>query len=144
MSKWANPHAATNMTMIARLENSSLGAPDVRPEIRVFINDELAALATPLVIDNEALYFLTIQSDKSGTIRFETVDGIVLTPLSTEGASPLINSPLMYAPNAHAGSLKAPVVLRPAENTGVYKILEKDHVVIIRNGERYDVTGKKL
>ena len=50
----------------------------------------------------------------------------------------------MYAPNAHAGSLKAPVVLRPAENTGVYKILENDHVVIIRNGERYDVTGKKL
>ena len=141
---FTNPHAATNMTMIARLENSSLGAPDVRPEIRVFINDELAAIATPLVIDNEALYFLTIQSDKSGTIRFETVDGIVLTPLSTEGASPLINSPLMYAPNAHAGSLKAPVVLRPAENTGVYKILEKDHVVIIRNGERYDVTGKKL
>ena len=141
---FTNPHAATNMTMIARLENSSLGAPDVRPEIRVFINDELAAVATPLVIDNEVLYFLTIQSDKSGTIRFETVDGIVLTPLSTKGASPLINSPLMYAPNAHAGSLKAPVILRPAENTGVYKILENDHVVIIRNGERYDVTGKKL
>ena len=25
-----------------------------------------------------------------------------------------------------------------------YKLLEDDHVVIIRNGEKYDVTGKKL
>jgi hypothetical protein len=137
---FTNPHAATNMTMIARLENSSLGAPDVRPEIRVFINDELAAVAQPI----DSLYFLTIQSDKSGTPRFETVDGIVLTPLSTEGASPLINSPLMYSPNAHAGSLKAPVVLRPADGTGIYKIIENDHVVIIRNNEKYDVTGKKM
>jgi hypothetical protein len=24
------------------------------------------------------------------------------------------------------------------------KILENDHIVIIRNGERYDVTGKKI
>ena len=140
INAFTNPHAATNMTMIARLENSSLGAPDVRPEIRVFINDELAAVAQPI----DSLYFLTIQSDKSGTLRFETLDGIVLTPLSTEGASPLINSPLMYSPNAHAGSLKAPVVLRPAENTGVYKVIENNHVVIIRNNEKYDVTGKKM
>ena len=28
--------------------------------------------------------------------------------------------------------------------TRVYKIIENDHVVIIRNKEKYDVTGTKL
>ena len=133
-STFSNPKAATNMTMIARLENSSLGAPDVRPEIRVFINDELAAVATPLVIDNEVLYFLTIQSDQVGELRFE-LDGQSLTP--EEGT-------IRYTANAHAGSLKAPVMLRPTDGTGVYKLIENDHVVIIRNNEKYDVTGKKM
>ena len=50
-----------------------------------------------------------------------------------------------YVPDAHHGSLKAPVLLRPAEDeTGVYKIIDNDHVIIIRNGERYDVTGVRL
>ena len=47
-------------------------------------------------------------------------------------------------PDSHHGSLKAPIVLRPAGKTGVYKIIEDNHVVIIRNNEKYDVTGKKL
>jgi len=38
----------------------------------------------------------------------------------------------------------APIILQPADKTGVYKIIEDNHVVILRNGERYDVTGKKL
>ena len=32
----------------------------------------------------------------------------------------------------------------PSPVTAPYKIIEDDHVIIIRNGERYDVTGKKL
>ena len=31
-----------------------------------------------------------------------------------------------------------------SDQVGVYKIIENDHVIIIRNGERYDITGKKL
>ncbi len=92
------------------------------------------AKATRLTIDKENYYFLTIQSDKLGALRFER-DGQLLTP--EEGT-------IQYVANAHVGSLKSPVVLRPIEDTGVYKIIENNHVVIIRNNEKYDVTGKKL
>lgn len=34
-------------------------------------------------------------------------------------------------------------ILKPGDNRP-YKIIENDHVVIIRNNEKYDVTGKKL
>ncbi len=50
---------------------------------------------------------------------------------------------LRYEADAHYGSLKAPIVLKPIDERP-YKVLENNHVVIIRNGERYDVTGKHL
>ena len=81
----------------------------------------------------EALYFLTISYDLTGELRFETEDG---TPLRAE-------QPIRYAADAHHGSLSKPVVLTPDDNRP-YKIIEDDHVVIIRNNEKYDVTGKKL
>ena len=49
-----------------------------------------------------------------------------------------------YSADAHHGSLKAPIMLIKDDEVGVYKIIENDHVIIIRNGERYDITGKKL
>ena len=130
--------SATNMTMICQVEGSSVTGY----RLRVFVDDELACVAEPLQISNdksqisngEAIYFLTIQSDKVGELRFETEDG---TPLS----SPM---PIRYEADAHHGSLQTPVMLKPGENTLPYKIIEDDHVVIIRNNEKYDVTGKKL
>ncbi len=123
-----NPAASTNMTMIATLYPHQPSVAD--QTIRVYVDDELAGVATPI----DSLYFLTIQSDKVGTLRFETEDG---TPLSAE-------SPLNYHANAHYGSLKAPIILQPGESDRVRKVLEDNHIVIIRGGERYDVTGKKL
>ena len=91
--------------------------------------------------NGEALYFLTVQSDVlGGTLRFE-MDGQTLVP-----ESGVIN----YKANEHFGTLKSPVLLTPfpsGERSGgasPYKLIEDDHVVIIRNGEKYDVTGKKL
>jgi hypothetical protein len=54
-----------------------------------------------------------------------------------------------YQPDTHHGSLKAPVRLVPVTGnqspvTAPYKLLEDNHVVIIRGGERYDLTGKKV
>ena len=118
--------SATNMTMIARVESQESSIES----LKVYVNDELAAVAEPI----DSLYFLTIQSDQIGELRFETEDG---TPL----ASPM---PIRYEADAHHGSLQTPVILKPGENTLPYKILENDHVVIIRNNEKYDVTGKKL
>ena len=122
------------MTMIARVQNIDRFADRGQTTLRVYVGDELAAVAEPIIVDNEPLYFLTIQSDKTGALRFET-DGQTLQPE---------NGAIHYSTDSHAGTLKAPIMLRPADGTGVYKTIENNHVVIIRNNEKYDVTGKKL
>ena len=147
-TSFTNPSAATNMTMIAcvkELKNEGV------KELKVYVGNELAAVAEPIInhpylqivpqgkeasiINDEVLYFLTIQSDKLGELRFE-LDGQELIANSQE--------PIAYQANAHHGSLEDPIILKPVDDSAVYKIIENDHVVIIRNGERYDVTGKKL
>ena len=126
-SGFSNPQAATNMTMIATIE----GLPITGDGLRVYVGDELAAIAEP----KDSLYYLTIQSDRVGELRFE-IDG---QQLMANG-----QQPIRYQADSHYGTIKAPVVLRKDEGVGVYKIIENDKVVIIRNNERYDVTGKKL
>jgi len=128
-SGFSNPAAATNMTMIARVENEEMRKCE-NEQIRVYVGGELAAVATPI----DSLYFLTIQSNRVGELRFE-INGETYVPES--GA---INN----LADSHYGSPKAPIILRPADSDRPYKIIENDHVVIIRGGERYDVTGKKL
>ena len=139
---FSNPAAATNMTMIAKVSYSESGLTVKRSysesgltgvadqTLRVYVGDELACVASPM----DSLYFLTIQSDKIGELRFE-MDG--------ETMAPEIGT-INYSANAHHGTLKAPIVLRKTDPVGVYKVLENNHVVIIRNNEKYDVTGKKI
>ena len=128
---FSNPKAATNMTMIAVIngENGENGENGV---LKVYIGSELVGAASPLS-EASPLYFLTIQSDKVGELRFETADG---TELVSE-------VPLSYEADAHHGSLKSPIVLKPGDNR-VYKLLEDNHIIIIRNNDKYDITGKRL
>jgi hypothetical protein len=126
-STFSNPQAATNMTMIARIEgNPSCMADQV---LRVYVGSELACIATSI----DSLYFLTIQSDQLGELRFE-MNGEMYAPESGK---------INYSADAHHGSMVAPIILRPSDDRP-YKIIENEHVVIIRNNEKYDVTGKKL
>jgi hypothetical protein len=144
ITKYENPNAAANMTMIATIVNEqSPMTNDQLPIIKVYVRDELAAVAEPLSPSGElagssSLYFLTILSDAAGQpLRFETEDGVVLSTLSESGLSTL-----SYEPDAHLGSLKAPIKLTPA-GLNTYKVIENNHIIIIRNNEKYDVTGKK-
>jgi hypothetical protein len=119
------------MTMIARVE----GLQVTGYGLRVFVGDELAAIASPM----DSLYFITIQSDQIGELRFE-MDG---ERLAVSGEQ------ISYKADSHYGTIKAPVKLvpvtgNPSTVTAPYKIIEDDHVVIIRNNEKYDVTGKRL
>jgi hypothetical protein len=50
---------------------------------------------------------------------------------------------ILYEADSHHGSIKAPIILKPIEERP-YKVLENNHVIIIRNNEKYDVVGKKL
>ena len=59
-------------------------------------------------------------------LRFETEDGTPLEPITRS------QSPILYDPNTHYGSLHEPVVLRTRTNSNnVFKIIEDDHVIII-------------
>lgn len=145
-----NRHA-TNMTMICTIDGDS--GQSNSEAINAFIGDELVGVAKPMynvqstMSNGKAIYFLTISSDAFGEIRFETEDGTSLTPINSEAINAEGNKrdavTINYIPDAHHGSLKAPVILKPGDNRP-YKIIENDHVIIIRNGERYDITGKKL
>ena len=132
---FTNPNAATNMTMIARVDMTASRC-DEMTSLRAYIGDDLVGVATPI----DSLYFLTIQSDVVGTLRFETEDGTVLTPVEVSTSRSL---EITYQANAHHGSLKAPIIFK-SSNPQIFKLIEKNHVIIIRNNEKYDVTGKKL
>lgn len=52
---------------------------------------------------------------------------------------------LQYAADSHIGTLQKPVRLIISQETdSVYKTIENGNVIIIRDGERYDMTGKRL
>jgi hypothetical protein len=130
---FSNPNAATNMTMIAKLDNGQW-TMDNGP-LKVHVGSELAAVTAPI----DSLYYLTIQSDQLGSLHFE-LNGETLIPVGIPGS---LDSEIPYSADAHYGSLKRPIVLKK-NNSAVYKIIENNHVIIIRNNEKYDVTGKKL
>ena len=129
---YTNPNAATNMTMIAQVEKEiSLS------DIRVYVGGELAAVCAPITIGKETYFFLTIQSDQVGEMHFEMGnETLEVSPANAQ-------APVRYAADAHAGSVEKPIMLRVKDNLP-YKIIENDHVVIIRNNKKYDVTGQNL
>ena len=141
----ANADAATNMTMIARIE-----AGDAKMEnttLYAYIGSDLVGVAEPFTSPEGRpggvpLYFLTISSDAIGsTLRFELADGTVLTPSPCgEGRGEVLS----YDADAHYGSLTSPVVLTTNDELLTTKVFENGHIYIIRGGERYDMTGKRI
>ena len=75
------------------------------------------------------------------------MNGEPLTIVNNEqldNQSSIVNRSIVnYVPDSHHGSMKSPIILRK-DTDRPYKIIENDHVVIIRNNEKYDVTGVKL
>jgi hypothetical protein len=135
-SEEASFHAssATNMTMICRVEGmKELG----NERVNAYIGSELVGVATKI----DSLIFLTIQSDAVGApIAFRTENGEGLSPIDPSTSRPL---DINYTPDCHHGSVQSPIVLTPGDNR-VYKIIENNHVIIIRNNEKYSITGSKL
>ena len=148
LASFTNPNASSNMTMIAKIE----GVTVTGDGLRVYVGDELAAVAEPIEVEGEMLYFLTIQSDQLGVpLRFETEDGQSLTIVNCQQSTIHTASAdrKNYLPDSHLGFLRAPVILHPSLQGGTegrlpYKLIEDDRVIIIRDGERYDVIGRKL
>jgi len=132
-SGFSNPNAATNMTMLARIDQPNMADNMV---IRAYIGSELVGVAEAIEVEGEQIFFLTISSDQAGELRFETVDGQKLTANGQK---------IAYKADAHHGTIESPVLLTPdGQQPTAYKVIEDGHVTIIRGGERYDVTGVKL
>ena len=139
--------AATNMTIIAKVQSDKV--PSTKGKVMVYQGDDLVGMAEPLHMSNlqspisngeVILYFLTIQSDAAGSpLRFETEDGQELS---------IVQSQIIYLPDAHYGSVESPVILTPStkERDGgeVFKIIENEQIIIIRNNEKYSITGTRL
>ena len=137
MPFFTNPAASANMTLVAALPET-----EGLQEVEVYVQDELAAVAAPQVIDGDTLYFITVQSDHVGQpLTFRTADGEYLTVQPQ--ADQMAYGQIANEPNAHYGTLRKPVLLVPTTDK-VYKIIENNHIVIIKNNEKYDVTGRKL
>ena len=128
-----NPEAATNMTMVAQIED------EVQTDggtMCVYVGDRLAAVANPQLIDGKPLWFLTVQSDRAGELRFEC-GGVALVPEMGTVA---------YAADAHAGSPESPVMLKAGIRTEerTEKRVINGVFYIFRNGRMYDAQGKTV
>ncbi len=113
---YTNPLAANNMTMIAKMEDDRHGwqqKSEHNQTIYAYVGEQLAAVAQPYNHDNETLYFITIQSDISDTVRFETADGRQLVALTSQGTAQS-RCEIINVANQHLGSLQAPVILAPS------------------------------
>ena len=132
-----------NMTMTIRLLDGEAVVDTC--EIAAFVEDECRGAVQALREDG--LYYLVIAGEGAGQpMEIKTyIDGGIVT----------IDSSLTFISDDHIGTPWEPYIIQLRRTEGiesvsektsseaVYKILEDDHVVIIRNGERYDVTGKK-
>jgi hypothetical protein len=135
------------MTIIAKVQSDKV--PSTKGKVMVYQGDDLVGMAEPQQMSNVQspisngeviLYFLTIQSDAAGSpLRFETEDGQELS---------IVQSQIIYLPDAHYGSVESPVILTPStkERDGgeVFKIIENEQIIIIRNNEKYSITGTRL
>ena len=148
-AKMALPASSeTNMTMIAKLTNDPINDQMVNDQmVNVYIGDVLVGVAKPISLSSgegrgEDLYFLTIQSDKSGTLRFELEDGTVLRAIIPSLSSKAA-SPLPYVPDAHYGTPEEPIILLPSttQQDGAYKFLRNELLFIECNGKIYNAQG---
>ena len=134
----------SNMTMTIRLLDGQTVVDTC--ELAAFIDGECRGA---IRAGEEGLYYLVISGEGAGqamSIR-TMMDGEITT----------LDNTLTYISDDHVGTPWEPYViqLNPTEDIETvgagdgeanrpYKILEDNHVIIIRNGIRYDLTGKKL
>ena len=134
----------SNMTMTVRLMDGDAVVDTC--EIAAFVSDECRGA---IRADAEGLYYLVIAGEGAGqAMEIKTMlNGEIVT----------IDNTLTFVSDDHIGTpwepyvinLQTPQGIAPVTDnssavTATYKIIENNHVYIIRNGEKYDMTGKKL
>ena len=133
-----------NMTMTIQLLDGSAVVDTC--EIAAFVGNECRGAARAYT---DGLYYLVISGEGAGqAMAIKTVlNGEVVTIDNTQNfvTDDHIGSPWEpYIINLQATEGIEDVQNDEGQCTMIQKVLVNDHIYIIRNGERYDVTGKKL
>ena len=140
-----------NMSIIARVMNGDKAVHGV--EVGVFAGDECRGAATEefsSVNTTDGYWFLTVAGDEAAPLTIKVHD-------PTTGETITIQQTLTYTDDATLGSLDEPYIIQlnaaqgveevPSDqvpSTKVQKVFEDGILYIIRNGEKYDATGKRV
>ena len=140
-----------NMSIIARVMNGDEPVHGV--EVGVFAGDECRGAATEEHINEnttDGYWFLTVAGDEAAQLTIKVYD-------PTTGETITVQQTLTYTDDATLGSLDEPYIIQlnaaqgveevPSDqvpSTKVQKVFEDGILYILRNGEKYDATGKRV
>ena len=139
------------MSIIARVMNGDEAVHGV--EVGIFAGDECRGAATEEHINEnttDGYWFLTVAGDEAAPLTIKVYD-------PTTGETITVHQTLTYTDDATLGSLDEPYIIQlnaaegidqvPSDqvpSTKVQKVFENGILYILRNGEKYDATGKRV
>ena len=142
-----------NMSIIARVMNGDKAVHGV--EVGIFAGDECRGAATEefsSVNTTDGYWFLTVAGDEAAPLTIKVYD-------PATGETVTVQQTLTYADDATLGTLAEPYIIQLGVIEGVEnihndtatdsgsrytKIIENGILYILRDGEKYEVTGKKV
>lgn len=139
-----------NMSIVARVMNGDEAVHGV--EVGIFAGDECRGAATEefsSVNTTDGYWFLTVAGDESTQLTIKVHD-------PATGETITVQQTLTYTDDATLGSLDEPYIIQLNAAEGiedvqgnvqgikVQKVFEDGILYILRNGEKYDATGKRV
>ncbi|MBQ9427288.1 MAG: hypothetical protein IJU36_06625, partial [Paludibacteraceae bacterium] len=143
-----------NMSIIARVMNGDEAVHDV--EVGIFAGDECRGAATEdgymvndQMVNDFGYWFLTVAGDEAAPLTIKVYD-----PATSETIT--VQQTLTYTDDATLGSLDEPYIIQlnvadgieevqgNVQGVKVQKVFEDGILYILRNGEKYDATGKRV
>ena len=143
-----------NMSIIARVMNGDEAVHGV--EVGVFAGDECRGAATEdgymvndQMVNDFGYWFLTVAGDEAAPLTIKVYD-------PATGETITVQQTLTYTDDATLGSLDEPYIIQlnvadgiedvqgNVQDIKVQKVFEDGILYILRNGEKYDATGKRV
>lgn len=139
-----------NMSIVARVMNGDEAVHGV--EVGIFAGDECRGAATEefsSVNTTDGYWFLTVAGDEAAPLTIKVHD-------PATGETITVQQTLTYTDDATLGSLDEPYIIQLNAAEGiedvqgnvqgikVQKVFEDGILYILRNGEKYDATGKRV
>ena len=141
------------MSIVARVLDGKSVVHDV--EVGIFAGEECRGTATEEMIsdtDTAGYWFLTVAGDEQTPLTIKVYD-----PVS--GKTTIVEQSLQYTDDAILGTLAEPYIIQlgvmegvediqgdnaTGSGNGYTKTIEDGILYILRNGDKYEVTGKKV